>query len=142
MGEPNRRETPSRLYWNLGIRIWEHFHKVFLCAEDLLKKGEAKTEQIIQGSKLHPSTVRETLSKMHDQKLIYRKKIKNDSIGKNPYVYYPISPVQLLKRYSLEIEDKLNKIANLASLKTSKEKIKPFKIKIYEREDNEWILNL
>ena len=63
----------------------------------LLRKNGAKTEQIIKGTRLHPSTVRETLSKMYDQKLIYRKKIKNDSIGKNPYIYYSIPPVKLLK---------------------------------------------
>jgi len=45
----------------------------------LLRKNGAKTEDIIKGTKLHPSTVRETLSKMYDQKQIFRKKIKNDS---------------------------------------------------------------
>ena len=40
----------------------------------LLRNNGAKTEQIINGSKLHPSTVRETLSKMNEQKIIYRKK--------------------------------------------------------------------
>lgn len=96
----------------------------------LLRKNGAKTEQIIKGTKLHPSTVRETLSKMYDQKLIYRKKIKNDSIGKNPYIYYSIPPLKLLQRYANEIEEKLNKIANLTySKKTS---YRPFRIKIKE----------
>jgi len=102
----------------------------------LHRKGGAKTEQIIKGSRLHPSTVRETLSKMYDQKLIYRKKIKNDSIGKNPYVFYAIPPVKLLKRYAGEIEDKLNKIANLASSVDNIRRRRPVKIKIYEREDD------
>jgi len=79
----------------------------------LLRKNGAKTEQIIKGTKLHPSTVRETLSKMYDQELIYRKKQKNDSIGKNPYIFYSIPPIKLLKKYADDIEDKLNKIANL-----------------------------
>ena len=39
----------------------------------LLRKDGARTEQIIKGVHLHPSTVRETLSKMHEQNLIYRK---------------------------------------------------------------------
>ena len=100
----------------------------------LLKKNGAKTEQIINGTRLHPSTVRETLSKMYDQQLIFRRKVKNDCIGKNPYLYYPIPPIELLKRYASEIEDKLNKLARIAS----KEKIKsyrPVKIKIQERTD-------
>ncbi len=97
----------------------------------LLKKNGAKTEQIIKGTKLHPSTVRETLSKMYEQKQIYRKKIKNENIGKNPYIYYSIPPIKLLKRYRKEIEEKLNKIANLgfADNKNS------FKIKIIEKAD-------
>jgi len=98
----------------------------------LLRKNGAKTEQIINGTKLHPSTVRETLSKMYGQQLIFRRKIKNDSIGKNPYIYYPIPPIELLKRYASEIEDRLNKLASLAS----REKVKsyrPVKIKIHER---------
>ena len=65
----------------------------------LLRKNGARSEEIIKGTRLHPSTVRETLSKMHYQKLIFRKKIKNDSIGKNPYIYYAISPLELLKKY-------------------------------------------
>ena len=99
----------------------------------LLRKNGAKTEQIIKGTNLHPSTVRETLSKMHNQKLIIRKKLKNDSIGKNPYVYFPISPVLLLKKYTSEIEDRLNKLASLAYTKT--ENIKAVKIKILDGGD-------
>ncbi len=101
----------------------------------LLRKNGAKSEQIIKGTKLHPSTVRETLSKMFDQKLIYRKKLKNDSIGKNPYLYYAISPVKLLERYAHEIEGRLNKIANLAFSAKTGDNYKSVKIKIYERVD-------
>ena len=100
----------------------------------LLRKNGAKTEQIVNGTRLHPSTVRETLSKMYDQKLIFRRKIKNDSIGKNPYIYYPIPPIELLKRYANEIEDRLNKLASLASRGKVKN-YKPVKIKIHEKAD-------
>ena len=100
----------------------------------LLRKNGAKTEQIVNGTRLHPSTVRETLSKMYDQKLIFRRKIKNDSIGKNPYIYYPIPPIELLKRYANEIEDRLNKLASLASRDKVKN-YKPVKIKIHEKAD-------
>jgi len=102
----------------------------------LLRKNGAKSEQIIKGTRLHPSTVRETLSKMYEQKLIYRKKIKNDSIGKNPYIYYAIPPVKLLKRYADEIEDRLNKIAGLAFSTKKIKNYKSVRIKIYERADD------
>ena len=72
----------------------------------LLRKNGAKTDQIIKGTQLHPSTVRETLSKMYEQKLIIRKKLKNDNIGKNPFIYYPISPIKLLKSQLLEQNSK------------------------------------
>lgn len=98
----------------------------------LLKNNGAKTEEIIKGTKLHPSTVRETLSKMYDQQLIFRRKIQNDSIGKNPYLYYPIPPIELLRRYANDIEDRLNKLASLAS-RDKVRNFRPVKIKIQER---------
>ena len=80
----------------------------------LIGRNGAKSEQIIKGTKLHPSTVREMLSEMHDKRLIYRKKIQKASIGKNPYMYFAIPPVELLKRYRSEMEDRLNRLARLA----------------------------
>jgi len=100
----------------------------------LLRKNGAKSEDIIKGTKLHPSTVRELLSKMHSQKLIYREKQKNDSIGKNPYFYRAVSPVKLLKKKAKEIEDQLNRIANLTEKKGGNTKY--VKIKIYKRDEN------
>lgn len=103
----------------------------------LLKKNGVKTGQIIKGTKLHPSTVRETLSRMYDLKIIYRKKIKNNSIGKNPYIYFSIPPIELLKKYAGEIEDRLNKLASLTNLDKIKN-YKPVIIKIQESSDQLW----
>ena len=102
----------------------------------LLRKNGARAEQVIKGTHLHPSTVRELLSKMYEQKLIYRKKIKNDSKGKNPYIYYAISPVILLKRYSSEIEDRFNKLANMTFSKEEIENYRPVRIKIVDGVDD------
>lgn len=99
----------------------------------LLRKNGAKAEQIIKGTKLHPSTVRETLSTMYNQKLIFRKKIKNDSIGKNPYIYYSISPIELLKKHASEMEERLNKLANLTFSKDKTNNYRPVKINIKEK---------
>jgi len=100
----------------------------------LLRKNGARSEEIIKGTRFHPSTVRETLSKMYELRLIYRKKLKNDSIGKNPFIYYPISPIELLKRHANEIEDRLNKLASLATRQKIKN-YRPVRIKIQERSD-------
>ena len=101
----------------------------------LLRTNGAKTEEIIKGTKLHPSTVRETLSKMYTQDLIYRRKLKNDSIGKNPYVYYSIPPVELLRRHKTEIEDRLNQLASIAFSKSERKHKRTIQIKILEGVD-------
>lgn len=98
----------------------------------LLRKNGAKSEDIIKGTKLHPSTVRETLSKMYDDTQIYRKKIKNDSIGKNPYMYYPVPPLELLKNHTNELEERLNRLASFSLSKKDKNN-RFFRIKIVER---------
>ena len=107
----------------------------------LLAKNGARTEQIIKGTKLHPSTVRETLSKMYDNNQIYRKKIKNDSIGKNPYIFYPVSQIKLIKRHAREIEDRLNRLASLAFSREKEESYRPVEINIDKGVDKIWTLN-
>ena len=99
----------------------------------LLRKNGATSDAVIHGTRLHPSTVRELLSKMHTQKLIYREKLKNDHIGKNPYLYRAVPPVVLLQRYATEIEEKLNRILSLTPKKEGNNRF--VKIKIYEREE-------
>ena len=99
----------------------------------LLRKDGAKSEDIIKGTKLHPSTVRELLSKMYDKKHIFREKLKNDSIGKNPYLYKAVPPVVLLQRYIIDVEQRLNRIANLSAKKEENNTV--VKIKIVERAD-------
>ena len=102
----------------------------------LLRKNGAKAQDIIKGTHLHPSTVRETLVKMYDKKLIFRKKQKNDNIGKNPYTYFPLPPVKLLKRYTAELELRLNYLATLSMTKNEKESTSVVQINIIDREGN------
>jgi predicted transcriptional regulator len=103
----------------------------------LLRKKSAKTEDIIKGTHLHPSTVRETLSKMFAADIIFRKKIKTETIGKNPFMYSPLPPLELLKRYASDIEDRLNKIARLSRSPSTKDaSFRPVKINIEEQEDS------
>ena len=81
----------------------------------ILRRNRAGSADIIRGTRLHPSTVRELLVRMHAHRLIYREKLKNDHIGKNPYLYRAVTPLTLLKRYTQDLEKKLNKIANLSN---------------------------
>lgn len=100
----------------------------------LIRKNGAKTEDIIKGTRLHPSTVRETLVKMHEKKLIFRKKQKNDNIGKNPYTYFPLPVVKLLKRYASDLEKKLNDLASLSIKTAASKNASIVKINIIDRE--------
>ena len=50
----------------------------------LLRKNRARSDEIIRGTKLHPSTVRELLSKMYDNKIIYQGKNQNRNHWEKP----------------------------------------------------------
>lgn len=76
----------------------------------LLKNPSARGEEIIKGTNLHPSTVREALSKMHSRGLIMRVKLKNDLIGKNPFIYSAVCPSVLLKQYAKQLEEQWNSL--------------------------------
>ncbi len=101
----------------------------------LLRKKTAKTEDIIKGTHLHPSTVRETLVKMYADRIILRKKLKNDSIGKNPFIYSPLPPLKLLKRYAADIEERLNNLALIAT-STRDSSFRPVTININDQEES------
>ena len=100
----------------------------------LLRKKAARTEEIIKATKLHPSTVRETLSTMYTQQLIIREKINTETIGKKPYLYKPASPLKLIHKKANELENKLNAIAQFAGIKNKTTKY--IQISINEEEKN------
>jgi predicted transcriptional regulator len=101
----------------------------------LLRTNGARSDDIIRGTRLHPSTVRELLSKMHAQRIIIRKKIKTETIGKNPYLYQAISPLILLQRRMKIIEARLNKIVQLGN--TSSDAARFVQITIHQQEANQ-----
>ncbi len=78
----------------------------------LLKHPSARGEEIVKGTNLHPSTVRESLSKMYSRKLIKRVKLKNELIGKNPFIYSAVSPSVLLQQYVGQLEEQWNSLLN------------------------------
>ena len=101
----------------------------------LLRKNNVKTEDIIKGTRLHPSTVRETLVKMYSKHIIRREKIKNESIGKNPYVYSPIPPVFLIKKYVEEMEQRLNNLVSLSGKNQENKETHSIHISIVKKEE-------
>ena len=81
----------------------------------LLRHDGVLSEEVVRGTRLHPSTVRELLSSMYDARVISRRKLRTESIGKNPYLYYAVSPLVLLRRRVRTLERRLNLVAAVAS---------------------------
>ena len=81
----------------------------------LLRHDGVLSDEVIRGTRLHPSTVRELLAQMHSRHLISRKKLKTESIGKNPYLYYAVSPLVLVRRRAKTLERRLNALTAFAS---------------------------
>jgi predicted transcriptional regulator len=103
----------------------------------LLRKNAATSEDLAKHTGFYPSTIREALSEMFEQNIIYRKKLKKDSRGKNPYLYYPASPLKLLKNYIKDVEARLNKIASISNRLGRNNKFSSFRIKVELREGDQ-----
>jgi len=86
--------------------------------------GGARSDEIATGTKLHPSTVRETLAKMHKKHLVHRRKIKNGLCGKKPYIYYATSPIKILQNYAKKMEKRFNRVASLQRINNIKVEVR------------------
>ncbi|RLF30428.1 MAG: TrmB family transcriptional regulator [Thermoplasmata archaeon] len=78
----------------------------------LLRREHDTSENIITYTGFYPSTVRKALFEMFEQNIVYRKKVKKNSKGNNPYTYYPVSPIKILRKYTKNIESKFNSVIN------------------------------
>jgi len=106
----------------LGTRMLESaVHELFDSRAEsriylfLLRHEGALGEEVIRGTRLHPSTVRELLSRMYEARVVARRKLKTDSIGKNPYLYSAVPPLVLLRRRAKILERRLNLVAAYGS---------------------------
>jgi transcription initiation factor IIE alpha subunit len=97
----------------------------------LLRHDGVLSEEVIRGTRLHPSTVRELLSSMYEARVVSRRKLRTESIGKNPYLYYAVSPLVLLRRRVKTLERRLNLVAAVASPQDAGEPV----VRISIRED-------
>jgi len=103
----------------------------------LLRKNTGRTKDIIKGTRLHPSTVREALVEMHKNQLIRREKIRNDTIGKNPYIYSPLPPVLLIKKYIQDMEHRLNNLVHLTESQNRNKHLPSIEINIITKEEGQ-----
>ena len=103
----------------------------------LLRKNKGRTQDIIKGTRLHPSTVREALVQMHKHQLIRREKLQNYTIGKNPYIYSPLPPVLLIKKYIQDMECQLNNLVHLTESQNYNKQLSSIHITITTKEEGQ-----
>mgnify|MGYP002761409058 FL=1 len=73
------------------------------------------SEEIAEGTGLYPSTVREALAELNEERKVQRRKRESESAGNNPYEYTAMAPSELVGSVVEEIQDELNTVFNLDS---------------------------
>ena len=104
----------------------------------LRKAGKSTAEDIVKGTGLYITSVREALSEMHESGVVRREKIEKTGAGKPPYVYEAIPPRELIEKMSDEIQEKLSRIFMIDDILKSPVEMKlpilPIKVKIERME--------
>ena len=88
-------ETRARIY----VYLRQHPHST--------------SEEVAEGTGLYPSTVRESLAELHDERKVERRKRESEGAGNNPYEYTAIAPSELVSGVVGQIQDELNTVFNL-----------------------------
>jgi len=74
----------------------------------LRKYPNSTVDEIADGTGIYPSTIRESIFEMYNENYVIRKKMDRDGLGKKPYLYSAIEPVEMVKMISEAIKLKLN----------------------------------
>ncbi|MBA2862757.1 helix-turn-helix domain-containing protein [Methanococcus maripaludis] len=74
---------------------------------------ESTVDEIAKGTGIYPSTIRESIFEMYNEEYVIRKKMDRDGLGKKPYLYSAIDPVEIVKLISESIKEKLNDLASI-----------------------------
>lgn len=82
----------------------------------LRKAGKSTAEDIVKGTGLYITSVREALAEMTRSNVVKRTKLPKSGAGKPPYVYEAISPRDLIETMAGTVQDKLNQIFMLDEL--------------------------
>ncbi|MEE8359046.1 MAG: helix-turn-helix domain-containing protein [Candidatus Hydrothermarchaeales archaeon] len=112
----------------------------------LRKNGKSTSREIAKGANLYPSSAREALIEMTKTGITKREKLKKEGVGKNPYIYEAISPIELTKKKIDKIEKRLNKLINIDTYLKGDKEVKPpgvpVRIRIERIEDEEGNVNI
>ncbi len=71
------------------------------------------SEEVAEGTGLYPSTVREALAELNDEKKLERRKRESGGAGNNPYEYTAIVPSDLVGIVVEDLQNELNTLFNL-----------------------------
>jgi len=82
----------------------------------LMMNSRGTSDDVAKGANLYPSTVREALLSMYEEGLVSREKEAHHGAGKNPYVYYAVNPVDVIKSYIAGVEKKVTALMNIESI--------------------------
>jgi len=106
-----------------------------------LRKYEKGTvDEIAHGTGIYPSTAREAILEMYKNGIVIRKKSDKEGLGKKPYIYSAVSPSELVRKLSRNIQKRLNEVITM-DVKLKKKELKipflPVKIVIDEEKHDE-----
>ncbi|MFC7020718.1 MULTISPECIES: winged helix-turn-helix domain-containing protein [Haloarcula] len=79
----------------------------------LRQHPQSTSEEVADGTGLYPSTVREALAELHEEKKVTRTKRESDGAGNNPYEYSAIAPSELVDAIVGDVQTELNTVFNL-----------------------------
>ncbi|XVH31445.1 winged helix-turn-helix transcriptional regulator [Haloferacaceae archaeon DSL9] len=79
----------------------------------LRQHPRSTSEEVADGTGLYPSTVREALAELHDERKVTRDKRESAGAGNNPYEYEAIAPSELVRGVVGQVQKELNAVVNL-----------------------------
>jgi predicted transcriptional regulator len=79
----------------------------------LRQHSDSTSEEVAEGTGLYPSTVREALAELHEERKVSRHKREADGAGNNPYEYAAIAPSDLVGDIVEDVQSELNTVFNL-----------------------------
>lgn len=82
----------------------------------LRHQPDSTSDELAERTGLYPSTVREALSDLYQERTVRRQKRESAGAGNNPYEYEAVEPSTLVEAVVEEIEVELNTMFNLDEL--------------------------
>jgi len=79
----------------------------------LRQNPHSTSDEIADETGLYPSTVREALAELHEERKVERRKRESGGAGNNPYEYTAIPPSDLVSGVVGDVQSELNTLFNL-----------------------------